>query len=204
MKASIIFGAAIAAVALVPSALAEEQNDKVKKSEKSWYGELGVSNVSVDFDVPVVVTTGFSRFETTANFNESLFGVHFRGGYNFNKYFALEADGTLTFNSKEVIPEYDMRPSGIAGVYMRANLPLGEKFKVFGRVGYSQVSYLFESDNFDIEDDEFVSDQHQGPAFGGGAQFDVTDTVAIRGDYTSFQVDGSDVSSASLGAVFTF
>lgn len=194
MRNSLFIGSAVAAL-FSQSALAQEEADQnIEKTGPKAYAEVALANIAVDYDIPVINT----------KLDASYLGLVVRAGYNFNKYLAIEGDGIFTFSSEEVYSTIDVRPSGTIAGYVRANLPLGESFKLYARGGYSQVSYLYESPNFDLADDEFVQDQHAGPSYGAGAQFNLTDTMGIRADYTVFAVDGSDVSSASIGAVMAF
>ena len=111
-----------------------------------------------------------------------------RFGAFFNEYFGLEGEASVGFDSDDITD---------AGTGVTVNVDLGyqvggfgvvrfqpvEKLTFMGRAGYSMMRIRGSSgpvsETFDID----------GFAAGLGAQLQVTDRFAIRGDYTRFEAD---------------
>lgn len=110
----------------------------------------------------------------------------------------------------------DLGVDYLVGVYAKAEFPIAERFDVFGRVGYAfleadinaRVEDLDDDGIFDEPDDtdpvSIASGDDDGIAFGGGFSFDLTDTVAVRADYTRYEFDEAETNAGSVTIGFQF
>ncbi len=115
---------------------------------------------------------GWDDFENTnIDFRESVYGATFLGGYQFNKYVAIEAryaisqdwefDGTMDISNM--------------GLYVKPMYPVNDVFSVYGLLGYGWTNFEF-SDEDDMDDSGFQ--------WGLGASATITDNVSAFVDYT--------------------
>lgn len=183
--------AALASISYASIAQAQDGQNK----DSGAYGAIGASAYVTD---------------PSPTFNVDLFTADLKLGYNFNKYFGVEAQGSLGLNTdsfdvpiNEADPEtaslrnkvdYSVAALGVA------RLPLTEQFSVYARGGVhnTQVSReLITSDEvFD------TSRTKTGIAVGAGAQFNFDEKNGIRADYT--YLDGTNGETLSLGYVRKF
>ncbi|MEO1643286.1 MAG: outer membrane beta-barrel protein, partial [Pseudomonadota bacterium] len=93
----------------------------------------------------------------------------------------------------------DLEGLTTGGIYAKAGLPLGSQFEIFGRAGLGfqelEVSGGGAPTTFGSE---------SGFAFGGGASFDISETIYIRGDYTRVALDGVDIDEIGVSLGFRF
>lgn len=157
-------------------------------------------------------------FETENFDNDFDFGaVGLRGGYDVGPYFAIEgevllgtADETRSFfneagfegGSDVVAYTVDYRLASSVSVFGRTNLPLGDRFTAFARLGYSAVEYEIESKAQGAG--PALNDDHSGPAYGLGATFDVTESIYVRGDLTGYDLDEFENDALSIGLGYRF
>jgi outer membrane immunogenic protein len=153
-------------------------------------------------------------------------GIAARAGVKFNPYFSIESelatgiqDGDFDFNTDEDEFNFDDNNDGdladvisasgdlglnyLVGIYGKAELPLTERFAAYARAGYAYVDLdasLTTPGGIDIN----VEDSADGPAFGGGLQYNLTDSLYLKGDYTYYSFDNTDTSGAMLGIGFKF
>jgi len=132
-------------------------------------------------------------------------------GYDFTPYFSIEGevlvgvqDETLTLQG--VSPDVDdvdvdISLNSIFGVFAKANLPLGEQFNAFARVGYAVADV---EGSTDFDGGASASDTAEGVAFGLGATFDFTQQIYVRGDYTRYDFDGAESDAVMAGVGFRF
>lgn len=120
-------------------------------------------------------------------------GINLTGGYAFNSYFSVEGEamfgiGTISQN----VPNSDDTVevgfnNGFSG-FGRANLPLGDNFAIFTRVGFTSLSY-------DVRDPVNAGNvlelDDSGLAWGGGLEFRFGEAGAnaIRFDFTDANLD---------------
>ena len=109
-----------------------------------------------------------------------------RVGYDVNRYFAVEGEGSFGIIKDNSIYELNSE----FGAFVLGKLPLYEdKFHVYGRIGYTTI------DETDFEDDGF--------AFGIGGQYN-WGKHGMRLDWTRHDHDAGEVDSFSLGYAYTF
>ena len=151
---------------------------------------------------------GVSAYVTNPDgaFDAELFAAEAKVGYNFNKYFGVEAQGSLGLNTDSVpLGPITVRRKvdySVAG-FAVARLPVTEKFQVFARGGIHNTQVSVDSLN-DIDDATITSFNRTETSFavGTGAQYNFDKKNAIRADYTYF--DGTNAETLSLGYIRKF
>jgi opacity protein-like surface antigen len=142
------------------------------------YGTIGYTSIEED-DISVGAITG-------------------RLGYQFNSWLAVE--GEASFNAKDD----QVRVAGINvgvelekayGVYGVGKLPLGDRFDIFGRVGYAYLEVSASALGFSETGDD------NGLAYGVGVNFWFTKINGARLEYTRYQFD-DDAESDVFGIAY--
>lgn len=136
------------------------------------------------------------------------------GGYTFNKYFGLEVAYNDFGSFDETITGYDDFGSPISAgldlevealdLSLRGIIPLGERFELFGTLGYSHVDLKATatfSDEFGVYSGS-ASDDSWELMYGVGLSFKIGDKFGLRADYAEWDVDSLD--AISLGAYYRF
>lgn len=153
-------------------------------------------------------------------------GIGARAGWRFSEFFSIESelatgidDGEFDFNVDEDEFNFDDNNDGdlsdviaasgdiglnyLVGVYGKANLPLTERLNAYARAGYAYVdldaSLVTPGGNI-IN----VEDSADGPAFGAGLSYGLTDNLYLKGDYTYYSFDSTDASGVLLGVGYKF
>lgn len=153
-------------------------------------------------------------------------GIAARAGWRFNNIFSLEAelatgidDGEFDYNVDEDELNFDDNNDGdlsdviaasgdvglnyLTGIYGKANLPLTERLNAYARAGYAYVD-LDASLNTPGGIDINVEDSADGPAFGAGMSYDLSENLYLKGDYTYYSFDSTDTSGVMLGVGYKF
>lgn len=126
-----------------------------------------------------------------------------RAGYDFNSYFAVEAEyssGTNTHERSFALNRFpdlaqitgtsDFELDSIFGIYGKASFPLSERFAVHARAGYAEKELTLSSTavypefetpvlNSGTSSEEFLS-------YGVGGSFDLSDKIYARADITTY------------------
>ncbi|WP_291202489.1 porin family protein [Hyphomonas sp.] len=153
-------------------------------------------------------------------------GIAARAGWTFNPNFSIEAelatgieDGDFDFNTDEDEFNFDDNNDGdlsdviaasgdlglnyLVGAYGKVALPLTERLGAYARAGYAYIDLdasLQTPGGLDIS----VEDSADGPAFGAGMQYGLTDNLYLKGDYTYYSFDSTDTSGVMLGIGFKY
>ena len=129
------------------------------------------------------------------------FGLNAKLGYNFNKYFGVEADGILgltsvteTFGTSKIEAKVDYTIAAF-GV---ARLPVSEQVDIFARGGYHQTGLSLKALG------TTTSGDIDGFAVGGGVQYNFSENSGIRAEYTYMDGGFSDFNAVSVGYVRKF
>ena len=152
-------------------------------ADKGFYAGAGVGQSFVDEGAYDDEDTAFSVF----------------GGYQFNRYFGLEA-GYADFGKLEprgVGPELEA-----SSVYLTAvgTLPITDHFSAYAKAGFQRW-------DLDTSIPSIVGNtDHNGtdPTYGLGVQYRFTDHVALRGEYSRFEVEDTDLDVAQLQVRYDF
>ena len=201
---------AVLAGTLAPAALADDAG---------WYSgfNAGQSRSKID-DSRIADDLLIDGFTTTSVDNENFhFAWKAFGGYEFNRYFALETGyfdlGQFSFRADTLPPGQLYGDIKIQGVNIDAvaSLPIGDKFSLFVRGG---GIYEDSRDTFDGYGAVAVLDPSPkrwaaGYKFGGGAQFDFTRAFGMRLEAERYRVDDAvgnkgDIDLFSLGIIIKF
>jgi OOP family OmpA-OmpF porin len=187
--------------------------------DSNWYvgGNVGQSRARIE-DTRVVDGLLDAGIDTTALKDDNRhFGFKAFGGYQFNRYFALEAGyfdlGKFGYTANTVPLAGITGLSKIKGGDFDAvgMLPLTERFSVFARVGYD---YVYAQDRFvgygavvaQVPDRSEHSSNYK---FGAGLQFAVNKYVGLRAEAERYRVkDGignrGDIDLLTAGIVIRF
>ncbi|MGY0797711.1 outer membrane beta-barrel protein [Lysobacter sp. A286] len=150
--------------------------------QPGFYAGVGAGQSIVDEGILDDEDTAFSVF----------------GGYQVNRYFGVEA-GYADFGKIE--------PRGVAGnveadtAYLTAvgTLPFTESFS-----GYAKAGVHVWDAEARIPGVIGASDDGTDPTYGLGLQYRFTDAVALRGEYSRFEMDDIDVDLAQVQLRFDF
>lgn len=210
LHASKVSGLLVLAVAACPFAVADDT---------SWYlgANIGQSRAEID-DRNISNTLLGSGFSSTSiHDDERDMGYKLFGGYQFNRYFALEGGyfnlGKFNFRA-DTVPAGSLRGDiELQGVNLDAVgiLPFTDKFSAFGRVG---VNYAEAEDSFRGTGAVAVSEPHSTERetnykYGAGLQYALTESVAVRAEAERYRVndargDKGDVDLFSVGVLYRF
>ncbi len=145
-------------------------------------------------------TLGVVNYEA----GEDLYGVQGRFGYQLNKYFGAEVEGSLGLSKDSTDT-----PLGATTIKQTVGVensiaafgvlryPLFNKFSGYSRVGYHQTELdeKVSSDTAVLLDREYSTN---GLAYGSGLEYAVNPRTAVRLDYTVYDFDGPDSDAVSL------
>jgi hypothetical protein len=109
------------------------------------------------------------------------------GGYQINRNIAAELAYGMLYDKGG----FEITTWELSGIY---SLPLGNKFSVFGRLGFAM---------WDAEGGGFSRDGTD-LLFGLGGQYDLTNKLGIRLQWTRYDVDDEDADLFSLGVIYRF
>ncbi|HJR58232.1 MAG TPA: outer membrane beta-barrel protein [Vicinamibacterales bacterium] len=172
-------------------------------AQPGWYfvGSAGEASASVsqgEMDenlVSIFASGGLDVVDSTSTLDDSDTGFGLAGGYQVNDHFALEfsyvdlgsvdyqATSTLTDGTNTGVAETRLESSANGPIVSALGiLPIGERFSVFGRVGFSLLNaegsarITLDGDSQRISQ----SSQKSDPVFGIGAEFSMTRHFTLR------------------------
>lgn len=158
-----------------------------------FYGTVGLNMYDVDDDV---------------------FGLQGRLGYDFTPNLAAELEGSFGLNSStEDFTGVDAGGNPVdgslkadvdyqIGAFAVAGLPVTDKIRAFGRVGYHETKLSLEEDLGGVITE--ASGTTDGVAYGGGVEIAVSPLDAVRADYTRYDTDAGALDSLSLAYLRRF
>lgn len=152
-------------------------------ADKGFYAGAGVGQSFVDEGNYDDEDTAFSVF----------------GGYQFNRYFGLEG-GYADFGKLEprgAGPELEAN-----SVYLTAvgTLPITDKFSAYAKAGFQRWDLDRAIPSVVGNSDDSGTD----PTYGLGVQYRFTDHVALRGEYSRFEIEDTDLDLAQLQVRYDF
>lgn len=107
--------------------------------------------------------------------------IGLQGGYQFNQFFALEAD-YLDFGDLGEDDQVNGNLKGL-GLSVRGRLPLTETFGIYGKAG--AFASAFDVDAFD----ESKTYDDVSPFVGAGADFRISEMLTAFAEYDRYNVD---------------
>ena len=116
-----------------------------------------------------------------------LLGGHY--GYDYSDYLGVEAElffGAQNDSGTISGVDYELSTTVLAGVYAKAQLPIGDRFKVHARAGYVGATSEVSLPGTGLDNEEETEFDF---AYGLGATFDFTDKTYIRADPTRYGSD---------------
>jgi OmpA-OmpF porin, OOP family len=151
--------------------------------ESGFYAGAGVGQSFVDEGAYDDEDTAFSVF----------------GGYQFNRYFGVET-GYADFGKIE--PEVAGPALEGDSAYLTAvgTLPVSENFALYAKAGVHRWNVDTSLPGLTGNDDDSGTD----PTYGIGAQYRFNERVALRGEYSRFEVEDADADLAQLQVRFDF
>lgn len=180
MSKKIIAVAALAAAALPASA-------------QGFYADAGYTFVNIDVDF-----AGQSG-------EIDLGAISGHVGYDFNEWFALEGEAAIGVSEEEgsyagVSAQVEL--NYVVGAYVRANLPVNDQFRLYGRVGAVNAELEASASGGGFSFTESSSDS--GVGYGAGAEVMLSQQFGIRGDYTRYDIEDLEADAFTVAAVFKF
>lgn len=144
------------------------------------------------------VTGGYAAFDGDG---ATLNSLSFRGGVALHDLLGAEFEAAFGLGAKDV-DGVDIELENQFGGYLVGRYPVGSRFDVLGRLGYTttELQGAVNGVSTDVDADGF--------AFGLGGEFEVTESFGIRGDYTRIQVDEDEIDGGvnilAITAVYRF
>lgn len=172
-------------------------------AQPGWYlvgsaGEASASASQSEMDenlVAIFASGGLAVVDSTSTLDDADTGFGLAGGYQLNDHFAVEfayvdlgsvnhqATSTLTDGTDTAVVDTRLESSANGPVVSALGiLPIGERFSVFGRVGFSLLNaegsarITLDGDSQRISQ----SSQKSDPVFGIGAEFSMTRHFTLR------------------------
>ena len=198
------------AVTFSPTAFADDAG---------WYAgfNAGQSRASID-DARITAGLLGEGFTTSSiSDDDSHFGYKIFGGYDFNRYFALEGGyfnlGQFGFTANTIPAgslRGDIKLQG-ANIDALGKVPLGEKFSLFARIGlnYAEAKDSFSGTGSVAVIDPSPKKRSANYKFGVGAEYDFTRAFGMRVEAERYRIDDAvgnkgDIDLFSVGLVFRF
>lgn len=135
---------------------------------------------------------------------EDLYGLQGRAGYQFNKYFAAEAEGSFGFSNAKTSAVFSGVPveqtlgiENSVAAFGVVRYPLFGKVSGYSRLGYHQTQ-LDRKLTIGTAHPEKYEETVNGVAYGSGLEYEVNPRTAVRLDYTVYDYDGPDADAISL------
>lgn len=138
-------------------------------------------------------------FVDESNYDDEDTAFSVFGGYQFNRYFGLEA-GYADFGKLE--PSDNGRALEANSAYLTAvgTVPFTDKFSGYAKAGFHRWDLDTAIPGLTSTRDDSGSD----PTYGLGLQYRFNDTVALRTEYSRFEVEDIDLDLAQLQVRFDF
>ncbi|WP_019959971.1 porin family protein [Woodsholea maritima] len=140
-------------------------------------------------------------------FDQDVAKVHavtVRGGYDFNEYLGLEAEGSLgvtdetysgsvTYAGNTATGSIDIKLKHTIAAFAKVQYPLNEQFSVFARLGYSRGKAEADVDGTvnGTAIKGSISDTSDGVAYGAGVEWAFAGQNSVRFDYTRHDHDNN-------------
>lgn len=177
MKKNKVLVGALSAVLLGAAAFAAQAQES-----RGFYAGAGVGQSYVDEAAYDDEDTAFSVF----------------GGYQFNKYFGLEA-GYADFGKLE--SGGVGRDLEASSAYLTAvgSIPFTDRFSGYAKAGFQRWDL-----DAPIAATGTRDDTGTDPTYGVGVQYQFTDAFALRGEYSRFEVEDADLDLAQVQVRYNF
>jgi len=187
---------------------------QAQMADRGFYlgGSLGAAKYNSFNELCRDITGALPGFQVDASCDsdESVFGGKLYGGWRWNQYVALEggfaslggASGNTVIFGNDVNGEISVDALFLELV---ASAPLGERVRVFGKLGGATIDAELNTDVFPVPLDVIVpegtsfSKSFTEPVFGAGLEFGFTEKLMGRIEWERYNFeDGIDFFSAGL------
>ncbi|TWI01860.1 opacity protein-like surface antigen [Luteimonas cucumeris] len=121
------------------------------------------------------------------------------GGYQFNRYFGIEA-GYADFGKLQASGAGRALEANAAYLTAVGTVPFTEQFSGYAKAGFQR----WDLDNAIPSLTRSSDDSGSDPTYGLGLQYRFNDKVALRGEYSRFEVEDIDLDLAQLQVRFDF
>jgi OOP family OmpA-OmpF porin len=203
----------------VVAALAALASPLASADDTGWYSGVNVGRSLAKIDDPRISASlqrsGFVSSSITDDDRATGFKLY--GGYQFNRYFALEGGyfdlGKFGYTATTVPAgtlRGDIRLKGL-NLDTVGILPLTDRLSAFGRIGvaYADARDTFRGDGAVVLRNSSASKRQANIKFGVGMQYAVTDALAMRVEAERYRVNDAignrgDVDLVSLGLLYRF
>jgi outer membrane autotransporter protein len=148
--------------------------------------------------------TDSSYFEASYAFPQiSVAGISFnqnglvaRGGYNFNRNFAVEVMGAAGISSGDV-NGVTLKMDSAYGAYLKAQFEAAPRFELYARAGWAHITLSSNVVPGTGSDSSF--------SYGAGAQYLFNKNWYVQGEYTSlYDKDGVTIKGPAIGVGYRF
>lgn len=147
-----------------------------------FYAGVGAGQSMIDEDIADDEDTAFQAF----------------GGYQFTPYFGLEAAYT-DFGGVDLRAGPGELEADTVSLVAVGTLPFTEKFS-----GYAKAGFHSWDAEANVPGVGGVDDDGTDPTYGLGLQYRFTDRVALRGEYSRFEMEDVDTDLAQVQVRFDF
>jgi len=154
-----------------------------QSADRGFYAGVGAGQSSVDERGYDDEDTAFSAF----------------GGYQFNRYFGLEA-GYADFGKLEPRAVGERVDANSAYFTAIGTLPFTDRFSGYARAGVQRWDLDRAVPGLTGSNDDNGND----PVYGVGLQYRFNDHVALRGEYTRFEIEDADLDMSQIQVRFDF
>ncbi|MFC6197297.1 porin family protein [Ponticaulis profundi] len=205
MLKTILAASAATGLAMTAPAFAQE--------DTGFYAEGGYQYLNIEPD--------------GANSGVDTNGIGGRLGYQFNPTFSLEGeiatgidDGEFDYNVDEdefnlddnndgdfedtIAAAGDIEMNYLVGIYGKAQVPITERLDAYARAGYAYIDVDAKVQTPGGTDLATISDSEDGPAFGAGLEYDFTDKLYGKADYTYYSFEETDTDGVMVGLGYKF
>jgi OOP family OmpA-OmpF porin len=145
----------------------------VATEDSGFYGSIGGGAYRLDAD-------GFKDTAPT---------VKLVGGYDLNRYVAVEAGYSRLFETQDRVAGSNVKIDGnVWDIGTRVSYPITERIAPYGRLGWSYYDLKLKADTIEGR----FSDKEKDDDFSWalGMSYALTDSIALRGEYSSIAVNG--------------
>lgn len=120
------------------------------------------------------------------------------GGYQFNRYFGLEA-GYADFGKLQADVAASDLEADAAYLTAVASVPVTDKFSAYAKAGFQRWNL-----DAPVTTVGTVDDSGTDPTYGVGVQYRFNDAFALRGEYSRFEIEDADLDLAQVQLRYDF
>lgn len=187
--------------------------------DEGWYTGFGLGSARATIEDSKISSTllGAGFTTTSINDDENSLGGKLFGGYQFNRFFAVEGGyfnlGKFGFNAQTLPPgtlDGQFKVQGI-NLDMVGLIPFTDRFSAFGRFGvdYAQTKDHFSGTGFVTVPNPDRKQTGANYKFGAGLEYALTRSLGLRAEAERYRVnDGvgnkSDIDLFSAGLIYRF